>query len=270
MNHLLQNAKVALQEPGMLTAYLQWCAMKAVTAPKITVQGHSIENFINFSEYWGVRNNNVNESEFKFIQSILSPKSTVIDVGGNIGIFTVLLASLCQRVYSFEPAPETFERLKGNVFRNKLNHVSLHQLALSNISGEIMFSVSPNSPATNHIAVANDSTAINVPVTTLDTFVQDNQIETIDFLKIDVEGFEASVLEGAEALLSQNRVKYLFIEICPSNFEKANSSVEKVISSLSNAEYNGHFIEQDGTLSETLSLSTIKEVSLENVVFCRN
>src|SRR6266699_2559349 len=81
-------------------------------------------------------------TEREFLNRFLRPGDTFVDVGANIGLFTLIAARLVGpqgRVLSFEPTPETFARLTKNVQTNRLENVSCQQLALSDRAGEMEF-----------------------------------------------------------------------------------------------------------------------------------
>jgi len=96
------------------------------------------------------------------------------------------------KVYAFEPEPRNFEKLKANIERNKITNVIPLQLALSENEGEMQVASAGGSSI-----MTQARTGTSVKVTTIDKFVGANKLPRVDFIKMDVEGHELKVLEGA-------------------------------------------------------------------------
>jgi len=94
------------------------------------------------------------------------------------------------KVYAFETEPSNFAKLKANLERNKITNVIPLQLALSKTEGQMQVASAAGSSV---ITQAGTS----VKVTTIDNFVEANKLPRVDFIKMDVEGHELKVLEGA-------------------------------------------------------------------------
>lgn len=149
----------------------------------------------------------------------LQPR-TVIDVGANVGQFSVASANIFKNVqiYAFEPVPESFETLCKNV--SKLDSVKTHALALGEQAGQIDFHVNSHShsssalPLTQHHLTAfphaQENKIITVPVTTLDNISHELNLVSPTLLKLDVQGYETNVLEGAVKTLK--KVDYVLLE----------------------------------------------------------
>jgi len=150
----------------------------------------------------------------------IEPKA-VIDVGANVGQFAVACAKIFPGivVHSFEPLPECAERLQQNVA--KLEHVRVYPIALGRQGGKVAFHVNSHSHSSSILSLgerhrrafptAREIGAIEVPISTLDREMSAVTLERPVLLKIDVQGYEAQVLEGASATLS--RVDYVLLEV---------------------------------------------------------
>jgi FkbM family methyltransferase len=149
-------------------------------------------------------------------------KKVFLDVGANVGIFSLFGSLYFDRVYSFEPNPSIFERLNANIKLSGADHVSAMPMALSGQPGEMTLHVNPTNhggstlngfPENYKKALAEyEWKTYQVKVTTLDDFVKANNITEVNLIKIDVEGHEQDVLRGATSLL-KNMKPILFIEI---------------------------------------------------------
>jgi FkbM family methyltransferase len=142
--------------------------------------------------------------------------STVIDVGANVGFFTLLAAKLAGKegvVLSFEPDPTSFALLSKSVQRNNFGNVRLFQKCISDVDGEQILYLSVTHHKGMHSISRNlGGRRINVKSARLDTVADSLNIGEIDLLKIDVEGAEPEVLDGATRLLSEHRVRNIIME----------------------------------------------------------
>ena len=128
--------------------------------------------------------------------------TTVYDIGANYGMHTLLYSRLVGpdgHVFAFEPSPTVFSALKENVELNSLRNVTLVQKAVASNSTEAFFDVG-GSCATGHLTDSSTD-GLKVKVTSLDEFVFDDDQLPPNFIKIDVEGAESSVLSGAIRVL---------------------------------------------------------------------
>jgi len=138
--------------------------------------------------------------EMAFVLHVLRRDDCFVDVGANIGSYTVLAAgAVGARVIAIEPIPSTFAHLERNVVLNGLSsRVQLHRIGLSATPGLLKFSADLDT--VNHVLADGESgPSIDVPVRPLDEMLRDAAPVVI---KIDVEGHERSVLEGAERTLA--------------------------------------------------------------------
>jgi FkbM family methyltransferase len=154
----------------------------------------------------------------KYLDSLTSP-ITAIDIGANVGIWTVLLARHpnVQQVLAFEPSQSNLSFLRSNLEINQIqDKVVVIEAAVSDFDGEIRFD-DLGSGATKRISQTGSATVSSV---TLDTYLQGKQI---DFIKIDVEGYEPSVLSGAWKTL-ETCLPAMFIEYSLPQVEAAGLS----------------------------------------------
>jgi FkbM family methyltransferase len=145
------------------------------------------------------------------------PGDTVLDVGANIGIVSIALAKLVGlsgKVHSFEPNPVLCERISESVRRNRLLNVQLHRFALGSKEDKLQLHVPRSNAGMGSLAwekPGSDFDRYDVPVYRLDEVLGFST--SIRFMKIDVEGFEAPVLEGARALMQTAPPDAILFEI---------------------------------------------------------
>jgi len=151
------------------------------------------------------------ENEVVFVGRLLVDEAIVFDVGANRGdyIFAFALSGKTKQIHAFEPIPELAVQLK-----RMFPEANVHQLALSSSPGESVFRIpyindryfDTRGTLEHHEEDEQTHTkSIQVKLSTLDLFCAENGIEKLDFIKIDVEGHEWSVLKGAKATLEKFR-----------------------------------------------------------------
>jgi len=161
-----------------------------------------------------------------FVRHLLPSKHFFLDIGANVGYYTVLAATVnpdC-RIQSFEPSPSTFGILCENVNVNNLSNVQTNQLALGEKVGTLQFNIyadqalnSPNAGDEDQHPFFKEgpTQVIDVSCVKLDDFLTENHLPKPDVVKLDVEGFEYSVLRGAENLLASDMPPILLCEVQP-------------------------------------------------------
>jgi FkbM family methyltransferase len=146
------------------------------------------------------------------------PGSTAIDVGANVGVFTVALAlavGRAGRVLAFEPFPENVRRLEENVRLNGLDNVDVGAKAVGDTRGELelWLGADPAFHSTSEVAEGRGSGAsLRVVATTLDDAWEAAGRPPVSFVKIDIEGGEEAVVMGARDLLREER-PVLLVEV---------------------------------------------------------
>lgn len=147
----------------------------------------------------------------------------VLDIGANVGLFSVLVKSLKKNanIHAFEPMPGTFAALRRNIEAHKLVNVTAHQVAIGATEEDaVEFTYFPFAPgnSTRYPRCANPlitrgATTHNVSVTTISSALKEiSETEHIDLVKIDVEGGEAEILRGI-APLEWERIKSFVVEV---------------------------------------------------------
>ena len=130
--------------------------------------------------------------------------SVLYDIGANVGYFSMLGAVLVGdsgKVFAFEPLPRNVAFLRKHVALNKMENISVIEAAVSDHAGEAAFQLGA-SDSMGHLGENGD---IKVQLVCLDEWLAKGKLSPPDFIKIDVEGAEYDVLNGARNLLSQYR-----------------------------------------------------------------
>lgn len=180
------------------------------------------------------------EPEYYLLDHLVDPTSLAVDVGANVGIYSGRLAQICPRVHSFEPIPHL-----ANALREKLpTSVTVHQSALSNSTGTVELRIPYRGDVELHGASTLEpgnplpgSTQIQTIPCTVER-LDDVLRERVGFIKIDVEGHELAVLEGARRILGECK-PVLLIE---SEKRHNSNAPENVFSYLAKLGYGGFFL----------------------------
>lgn len=140
----------------------------------------------------------------------------MVDVGANYGYYSCLWAAagIENRVVAFEASPRNFSALEFNLIENKLEpQVAVHQIAVGKEIGSLPFTLGPDEQSGwGGLLVQGQNDAIEVPVVSLDDVFFETEYERIDVLKIDTEGADTWVLQGAEQLLRSHKISHIFFE----------------------------------------------------------
>jgi FkbM family methyltransferase len=168
------------------------------------------------------------------------PGMTIVDIGANQGIYTLLLSRLAApaQVFAFEPEPYLYQQLLENVRVNDVTNVVCQKLAIADDNESCLLRPGSLNTGDNRIVIAEDARSedISVKASTLDDLFPD---ERIDLIKIDVQGFELHVLEGARAVLNRKEEIILLLEFCSYDLNQSGSSASRLLAFLDD---NGFFL----------------------------
>lgn len=154
------------------------------------------------------------------IMRIMKPGFTALDIGANIGLHSLIMASCLDRngtgkIYSFEPCRKTYDALKENVKLNSLSeNIRTYNLALSDKEGRLILDTpdeykSLGEGSDPYKSLRKNSSGLNtgeeVEVVTLDSWAKESSVSRIDFIKIDIEGAELECFKGAVGVLKNYR-----------------------------------------------------------------
>jgi FkbM family methyltransferase len=174
------------------------------------------------------------------IDKYLKPGDTFLDIGANIGFFTLYAARIVGKsgkVHAFEPNPLTFTKLRQNVELNELGNVSTCPVALSDRRGEAALFLGPSGNAGGaSLRELGSDTTVPVRVVTLDEVLQKHSVARIAMIKIDVEGAEFLALNGAVQTLRRDRPE-IICEISEWSLERQGSSAEQLFEFLGHMGY---------------------------------
>lgn len=185
-----------------------------------------------FGSWWLVRPNYLGEmlfwhgrfvdeeAGFRFIERFLQPGMTVVDAGAHEGYYTLLTSKRVGRsgkVISFEPSPRERKALHWHLLINRCKNVSVQEFALGDRNEDAeLHLVERDQNGLNSLrppATTAKTVALRVRVTRLDDWLRDRNLARVDFVKLDVEGAELSVLKGACELLHRCPRPIIYAEV---------------------------------------------------------
>jgi FkbM family methyltransferase len=212
------------------------------------------------------------------VRTHLKPGGVFLDIGANIGYFTLFAAKLVGesgRVIAFEPDPANFTLLEKNVRANDFKNVTLERLAASDAPGTISFFLSEHNAGDHcmydrqaelrklekdHVvnptgvydqhSAADPRVEIKVPAVTLDEYVKNMHL-SVDIVKIDVQGGEGRVTSGMKELLRSTPQIKLFTEFWPAGIRMSGSDPEAYLMMFEQLGFNFYLIEKHGTVAIT-------------------
>jgi FkbM family methyltransferase len=217
----------------------------------------------------------------RYIQSTLKPDSIFFDLGANYGVYTILAADICTngQVHSFEPQEALFNCIKDSLALNAATNVTLNQMVVANSLGELTFYETKDEDLAGYSSLYShdwiDGKTITVQATTLDYYIQEHSIQHIDLIKIDVEGAEHDVIQGAEQALESKVIKSLIIEITPpervwehgevkGNASSAREAASLVFKTLTTCGYSPRFVQDPNS---EIKLSDLPSKRSADIIF---
>lgn len=181
----------------------------------------------------------------QFLLGVLTPQARFLDVGSNLGYFSIVAAHFAQSVYSIEPQDKMVALVRTNAALNELTNVNAFCAAAGDVPGFVDMPV-VGLPST----VVNSQSGVKVPIIRLDDYFGGELMP--DVMKIDVEGFECNVLRGAETILARGPA--IAIEL-HDNMVDFGGSLKEVFTILFD---HGYRIRTGDHRGEELSLSEVR------------
>ncbi len=195
--------------------------------------------------------NSYDRSETQLLRGIVKPGWVVLDVGSNFGYYALLFANLVGAqgcVHSFEPDSSNYGRLTRNIEVNGLTNIRTFQVGVGDRCGEASLILPPSgNPAEIRLGSGSEQGSKSVSVTTLDHHVDAEKLERVDFIKLDVEGFELRVLQGGKKTLRRFRPK-MMIETHPALLSSLGSSPKEFVRTIPDLGYSLYLLGWRGKL----------------------
>lgn len=193
---------------------------------------------------------------------------TLIDVGANIGVHSVLAALRSGsegRILALEASPVTYPTLTANLAAAGCPGAAAEQIAVWDAPATVAFTHIPHIIGGSHVhpAARENGRVFTVPCDSLDNLVERTGLERVDLIKIDVEGSETRVLLGARETLSRYHPP-LIVEFNPLTLrEYGSSSVADLYQCLCDLGYRMQILSEDGRIMPVTDFSEMEQISLQ-------
>jgi FkbM family methyltransferase len=215
------------------------------------------------------------QEEITFISRYLKGGDVFIDVGSNIGLYS-LLASLIVgkkgKIIAIEPGKQTYSRLLENIQLNNFQNIHALNCALSDKNEEKEFYVDKSGfDAWNSFAKPSAGNYLEketVNAQTLDSLVKVFMLPCVDMIKIDVEGWEVPVLMGAKETLSQKNAPVLMVEFTEQNAKNAGFSCKELFEK--GEEYGYVWYKYNSQYNELSEVKLKNDYPYENLVAAKD
>jgi FkbM family methyltransferase len=173
--------------------------------------------------------------------AVVGPGDVVVDVGANIGLYSLASAARGATVWAFEPVPPTADRFEANLALNDFGpRVHLTRAAVSDSEGSLTLYAesfeSYSDHASAHTIDVENADSVTVPTVTLDSALGDVE-GPVKLMKIDVEGHEPAVLAGARATFERLAPEYLLVEAEDDHLRSAGSSAGELLATIKQLGY---------------------------------
>ena len=201
-----------------------------------------------------------------WFQRAISPGMRIVDIGANLGYYTVLFGTLTGHtgtVVACEPDPDNRELLTRNVDAHRLTgHVRIAGVALADRSGTRPLHRDPrragvHSLSADNLATQAGASQIEVPVLTLDELMSRYGLDAVDLMKIDAQGAEALILRGATQTLA-GRVGTLVIELWPTGLRNCGTSLDALLDPLEHDGFVPHLLGKTTNVLEPHTFDDIR------------
>lgn len=173
--------------------------------------------------------------ETSLLMSLVTPGSTVVDIGANIGYHTVQFARAAGpqgRVYAFEPDPDNLRMLRHNVRTNQLTNVVIVPKAASDVTGSLTLYRSSENRGDHRVYDSGDGRA----ALTIDAVAPDDVLSTVSGLvsvvKLDIQGAESRAVAGMQRFLHGHPQAWIATELWPVGLSRSGSSAEAYLTQL--------------------------------------
>lgn len=217
---------------------------------------------------WMHRRGFMGKAERGIMGRLIKPGMTVVDVGANVGLYTLNMASLVGpggRVIAFEPDPDLAALLRDNCAANGASNVETHAVALGSAPDRLILHRLTLNSGENHLG-SQGRTAFRTPVE-VEVAAFDKLLPGIrpDFVKVDVQGWELNVLRGMEGTLRESNAR-VYLEFWPDGLKRAGSAPADLFSFIHGLGLHFYACDDWRQLSEAAFLAMAENVKGMNYV----
>ncbi len=205
--------------------------------------------------------------EIEIILKNIKEGDTVLDIGANIGYYTLYIARKVGRkgrVFSFEPDPVNCKLLKKSVLANGYTNVIVEQKAVTEKTGKAQLYLCDENKGDHRIYNSYDAREeLDIETVSLDDYFKDYKGD-IDFIKIDVQGSEPTVIKGMKNLLRKNKKIKIFTEYEPCCLKLSGVEPDEYLNLLTRERFKLFRVDSKSVMVEHVTSSSLKKLSIES------
>ena len=194
------------------------------------------------------------KAETLFFQSACRDGMTFLDVGANLGYYTALAARAVGpngRVLAVEPDPDSFGYLEQTIAANAVGNVEAFPVAASDAPAILPLYISTDNRGDNRLYASDEERPqVEVNARPLDALLREKKIETVDLIKIDVQGYEPKVIAGLRETITASPNLTLLTEFWPQGIDEAGEDANEFLQTLRELGLTLHELQPDGSLAE--------------------
>jgi FkbM family methyltransferase len=213
-------------------------------------------------------------SEMSLVREMVKPGMTVVDVGANVGLYTLEFARQVGKdgkVYAFEPSPGEYATLHKNVLANGYHNVTLVRKACSDKNGSATFYLNEGNRGDNRLYDSKDGRkSVTVETVRLDGYLAGRKI---DIIKMDIQGAELLALKGMRKTIEANKSIVLLCEFEPSLLRACGSTPEELLSLLRSLGFPFRYIDERTrtirTATQERLMALARKEGYINLYLCR-
>lgn len=203
-------------------------------------------------------------TETRLVRDILQEGDTFVDVGANVGWYTVHAAKIVGpkgQVVAFEPEPSNLALLRRNVNANHLQNVTVEGVGLSNSAGSFKLYLEKNNLGMHSLVEKHGGNRfITIPTVRFDDYWHNKG--KIKLIKIDTEGAEGMILDGMRETIERNEALELIVEFAPRRLERSGYPPDKVLGDLYRSGFKASLIDESTRCIVPLGAPLTAEMNL--------
>ena len=180
----------------------------------------------------------------EIFRKVLSKEMVVIDVGANLGYYTLISSKNCKKVFAFEPELENSNLLKKNLKYNKCNNVEVCEFALGDKNQLANLYIDPYNKGKHSFLKGSLRSKVTTKVSKLDSVLSSTGVKKVSIIKIDIEGWEAKAMIGMKQTI-KNHKPLLFFEFVPDRITKSGENPYDLLHGLVELGYSLDIIDED-------------------------
>lgn len=175
-------------------------------------------NYFQWAHYFKLEDQVLN-----VLQNAAENTEVILDIGANIGLYSLAMASKTKgRVYAFEPNPQTSQLTQIHIEQNHVENVELFKIGLSDeVATAILHNETDDLGKASLRPQGSSKNDVEIEISTLDTFFDEQKLQTVDLIKIDVEGLEMAVVRGGWKTI-ENHLPHILFEATPNWMDESD------------------------------------------------